>query len=57
MAIIRQAKNITIAVAQHYELRVGVKLEKISQVMNVEATSGNLALASNKKIVSSGNKS
>ncbi|QXU41161.1 hypothetical protein [Pedobacter sp. D749] len=57
MAIIKQAKNITIEVIQKYELRVGVKLEKIAQVMNVEATSQNLSLASNKKIVSSGNKS
>jgi hypothetical protein len=57
MAIIKQAKNITIEVIQKYELRVGVKLEKVAQVMNVEATSQNLSLASNKKIVSSGNKS
>lgn len=57
MAIIKQARNITIEVIQKYELRVGVKLEKIAQVMNVEATSQNLSLASNKKIVSSGNKS
>jgi hypothetical protein len=57
MAIIKQAKNISIEVLQKYELRVGVKLEKVAQVMNVEATSKNLSLASNKKIVSSGNKS
>ncbi|MEH3113218.1 hypothetical protein [Pedobacter terrae] len=57
MAIIKQAKNITIEVIQKYELRVGIKLEKIAQVMNVEATSQNLSLASSKKIVSSGNKS
>ncbi|MCX2583057.1 hypothetical protein [Pedobacter sp. MR22-3] len=56
MAIIKQAKNISIEVIQKYELRVGVKLEKIAQVMNVEATAQNLSLASNKKIVSSGNK-
>lgn len=56
MAIIRQARNITITVSQHYELLVGVKMEKVAQVMNVEATSNNLSLASNKKIVSSGNK-
>ena len=57
MAIIKQAKNISIEVLQKYELCVGVKLEKVAQVMNVEATSKNLSLASNKKIVSSGNKS
>lgn len=57
MAIIKQAKNISIEVLQKYELHVGVKLEKVAQVMNVEATSKNLSLASNKKIVSSGNKS
>ncbi|GGE56643.1 hypothetical protein EV200_103134 [Pedobacter psychrotolerans] len=56
MAIIKQAKNISIEVIQKYELRVGVKLEKIAQIMNVEATAQNLSLASNKKIVSSGNK-
>ncbi|SDD43852.1 MULTISPECIES: hypothetical protein [Pedobacter] len=57
MAIIKQAKNITVEVIQKYELRVGIKLEKIAQVMNVEATAQNLSLASSKKIVSSGNKS
>lgn len=57
MAILKQAKNIKIEVIQKYELRVGVKLEKMAQVINVEATSRNLSLASNKKIVSSGNKS
>lgn len=57
MAILKQAKNIKIEVIQKYELRVGVKLEKMAHVMNVEATSRNLSLASNKKIVSSGNKS
>lgn len=56
MAIIKQAKNITIEVIQKYELRVGGKLEKIAHAMNVEATSRNLSLASNKKIVSSGKK-
>ena len=57
MAIIKQAKNITVEVIQKYELRVGIKLEKTAQVMNVEATAQNLSLASSKKIVSSGNKS
>lgn len=57
MAIIKQAKNITVEVIQKYELRVGIKMEKIAQVMNVEATAQNLSLASSKKIVSSGNKS
>lgn len=57
MAIIKQAKNITVEVMQKYELCVGVKLEKIAQVMNIEATAQNLSLVSQKKIVSSGNKS
>jgi len=56
MAIIKQAKNITVEVIQKYELRVGVKLEKIAQIMNIEATAQNLSLASSKKIVSSGKK-
>ena len=57
MAITKQAKNIKIVVDQKYQLMVVNKLEKLVHSMNVEATSGILNLASNKKIVSSGNKS
>ncbi|WP_165305008.1 hypothetical protein [Pedobacter sp. SYP-B3415] len=57
MAITKNAKNIRIEVAQNYKLAVGKKLEKKADRLNVEATSGNLALASVKKIVSSGKKS
>jgi hypothetical protein len=56
MAIIKQAKNITIIVKSDYNLTVGGKLEKIAEKINVEAKKGNLILASNKKIVSDGNK-
>jgi hypothetical protein len=57
MAINKQGKNITIIVQNEYDLQVGDKLEKIANKLNVEATKGNLVLASNKKIVSDGNKS
>lgn len=56
MAIIKMATNISIRVVNNYELIVGGKLEKIAERMNSEAKKGNLILASNKKIVSHGNK-
>ncbi len=56
MAIIKQAKNMTIKVDDEYLLMVGGKLEKIASKINIEATKGNLVLSSNKKIVSHGNK-
>lgn len=56
MAIRKTAKNITITVKDTYSLTVGNKLEKIAQKVNVEATKENMVLASNKKIVSRGNK-
>ncbi len=56
MAIRKQAKNMTITVDSDYKLIVGGKLEKLAQKINVEATRENLILASNKKIVSDGNK-
>ena len=55
MAIIKNAKNMTIIVNNNYNLNVGGKLEKIAEKINVEATKGNLVLASNKKIVSKDN--
>ena len=57
MAIIKQAKNITIKVQNKYNLIVGGKLEKIAETINVEATKKKLVLASNKKIISHGNNS
>lgn len=57
MAIHKQATNIIITVKSEYDLQVGGKLEKIANKLNVEARKGNLVLASNKKIVSDGNKS
>ncbi|WP_185145872.1 hypothetical protein [Chryseobacterium sp. SNU WT5] len=56
MAIRKTAKNITIKVADTYNLTVGSKMEKIADQINTEAKKGNLILASMKKIVSHGNK-
>ena len=56
MAIRKTAKNILIKVNDTYDLNVGKKAEKISQKINAEANNGNLVLASNKKIMSHGNK-
>lgn len=56
MAIRKTAKNIVIKVTDTYYLNVGKKAEKIAQKINAEARSGNLVLASNKKIMSHGNK-
>jgi len=56
MAIIKTAKNIQIKVTDSYHLNVGKKVEKIAQKINVEAQKNNLVLASNKKIMSHGNK-
>lgn len=56
MAIRKSAKNITIKVNNSYKLIVGGKLEKVASLINTEAQKGNLVLASNKKIVSEGNK-
>ncbi|WP_160138825.1 hypothetical protein [Chryseobacterium sp. c4a] len=55
MAIRKSAKNITIEVKESYHLTVGNKVEKIAEKINVEATGGNLTLASNRKIVSKDN--
>lgn len=56
MAIKKTAKNMIIIVANDYNLVVEKKIEKIAGKLNVEAMAENLILASNKKIVSHGNK-
>ncbi|SFW70361.1 hypothetical protein SAMN02927921_03456 [Sinomicrobium oceani] len=56
MAIIKQAKQITVTVNNAYNLKIGGKMEKIANKINVEAISSDLTLTSNKKIVSNGNK-
>lgn len=56
MAIRKTAKNITINVKDSYNLNVGKEAKKIANKINVEAKSDNLILATNKKIVSKGNK-
>lgn len=56
MAILKSSKNMTIIVTTSHNLVVGGKLEKIGEKLNVEATKENFVMASNKKIVSVGNK-
>jgi hypothetical protein len=56
MAIRKNAINISIKVYTNYNLIVGGKLEKVADEIFVYATKENLTLASNKKIVSNGNK-
>lgn len=56
MAIRKTARNMFIEINDTYHLSVGKKVEKIARKINAEATKGNLILASNKKIMSHGNK-
>lgn len=56
MAILKQATNIKIRVQSDYNLQVGGKVQKLADVLNVEAREGNLVLASNKKVHGRGNK-
>ncbi|WP_288436274.1 hypothetical protein [uncultured Chryseobacterium sp.] len=56
MGIIKTATNLRITVKDSYHLSVGKKVEKIAKKINVEAQKDNLILASNKKIMSHGNK-
>lgn len=54
MAINKTSKNRKVTVTENYNLMVGGKLTKITNQFNVEATSENLTLISNKKITSDG---
>lgn len=56
MAIIKQAKNMTITVTEEYLLMVGGKLEKTASKINVESTKENLVMSSNKKIITQSDK-
>lgn len=56
MAISKQAKNLGIKIENNYQLIVGGKLEKMAEIVNIEAVDENLTLSSGKKIVSKGNK-
>ena len=56
MAILKQATNIKIRVQSDYNLQVGGKVQKLADVLNLEAREGNLVLASNKKVHGRGNK-
>lgn len=56
MAIIKQAKNITIEVESDYILQVKGKVQKLADKINMEATIADLVLASIKKVVGQGGK-
>jgi hypothetical protein len=55
MAIIKQAKNITITVTEDYLLMVGGRLKKTAGKINIESKKENLVMSSNKKIMTVGN--
>ncbi|MBF7093602.1 hypothetical protein IUY40_18890 [Flavobacterium sp. ALJ2] len=52
MAIYKICKNRKVTVNNDYTLIVGGTLTKIANQSNIEATTGNLTLISNKKITS-----
>lgn len=56
MGIFKKAQSMTINVTTIHNTVVGGKFEKIGKKLNVEATKENMVMASNKKIVSLGNK-
>jgi hypothetical protein len=56
MAIYKISKNRKVMVKNNYNLVVGGKLTKITNQFNIEATSENLTLISNKKIISQSKK-
>lgn len=56
MAILKQATNIKIRVQSDYNLQVAGKVQKLADILNIEAREGNLVLASNKKVHGRGNK-
>lgn len=56
MAIYKISKNRKVAVKNNYNLVVGGTLTKITNKFNIEATSENLSLISNKKIISQSKK-
>lgn len=56
MAIIKQAKNMTITVTEDYLLMVGGKLKKTAGKINIESKKENLVMSSNKKIITHSDK-
>jgi hypothetical protein len=56
MAIIKQAKNMSITVTEDYLLMVGGKLQKTASKINIESTKENLVISSNKKIITHSDK-
>ncbi|WP_164998691.1 hypothetical protein [Flavobacterium sp. 140616W15] len=56
MAIYKICKNRKVTVNNEYTLIVGGILTKITNQSNIEATTGNLTLISNKKIISQSKK-
>jgi hypothetical protein len=55
MAIIKYAKNLSVALKKDYKLTAGKKLLKVHDALRVVAVDGNLALHCNGKIVATGN--
>ncbi len=54
MAITRQAKNYKVVAKNKYQAIIGGKLSKYANQINIDATDGNITLASNKKVISNG---
>ncbi len=54
MAITRQAKNYKVVVKNQYQAIIGGKLSKYADKIEIDATDGNIVLASNKKVISNG---
>ncbi|EKT3967334.1 hypothetical protein NTJ12_002421 [Flavobacterium psychrophilum] len=54
MAIIKQAKNITVTITKDYFVMAG-EIERTAETMKIVATYGNIELNSEKKIVKNGN--
>ncbi len=55
MAIIKYAKNLSVAVKNRYKLTAGKKLLKVHDALRVVAVDGKLALHCKGKIVANGN--
>ncbi|MBS7231179.1 hypothetical protein KHA90_09085 [Flavobacterium psychroterrae] len=54
MAIIKQAKNITVTIAKNHFVMAG-EIERTAETTKIVATYGNIELNSVKKIVKNGN--
>jgi len=54
MAITRQAKNYKVIAKNQYQSIIGGKLEKYADHIFIDATDGNIDLASGKKVINNG---